>query len=96
MVELRDKSGSTEFPVLRLQEALCQSRTIGRVCMAHRTLQEVVDRINQIYFSMEDRQPAYDHAATQKHRPEFYIPRITRYLARFIFSTGPVQLRGRV
>ena len=64
--------------------------------MTHLTLQEVVDRINQIYFSVEDQRPKYDHAPTQKHRPEFYIPRITRCLARFIFSTGPVQLRGRV
>jgi hypothetical protein len=69
--------------------------------MAHLTLQEVVDRINQIYPSVENRraQAQDDRAIDQKHRPEFYIPRITRRLARFIFSTGtaaPVQLRGRV
>jgi hypothetical protein len=72
--------------------------------MAHLTLQEVVDRINQIYPSVEKRRTRNwladdDCALEQKHRPEFYIPRITRRLARFIFSTGsaaPMQLRGRV
>ena len=64
--------------------------------MAHLTLQEVVDRINQIYFSVEKRHAqagradfrAADYPARDpKHRPEFYIPRITRRLARFILST---------
>lgn len=64
--------------------------------MSHLTLQEVIDRVNQTYSSGEDRRPKDDYAKEQKHRPEFYIPRITRRLARFIFSTGPVQLRGRV
>jgi hypothetical protein len=72
--------------------------------MAHLTLQEVVDRINQIYTSVEKRRnqdwmAGDDCAMEQKHRPEFYVPRITRRLARFIFSTGsaaPMQLRGRV
>ena len=72
--------------------------------MAHLTLQEVVDRINHIYSSVENPRTQNwlthdDGVMDQKHRPEFYIPRITRRLARFIFSTGtaaPVQLRGRV
>jgi tRNA G10 N-methylase Trm11 len=59
--------------------------------MAHLTLQEVVDRINQIYFSVEKRHTQDDRADYRerdpKHRPEFYIPRITRRLARFILST---------
>ncbi len=64
--------------------------------MAHLTLQEVVDRINQIYFSVEKRHAQDDRADFRaadypardpKHRPEFYIPRITRRLARFILST---------
>ncbi len=56
--------------------------------MAHLTLQEVVDRINQIYFSVETRRTQDDHRARDpKHRPEFYVPRITRRLARFILST---------
>jgi hypothetical protein len=58
--------------------------------MAHLTLQEVVDRINQIYFSVEDRRTQDYRASHLKHRPEFYIPRITRRLARYIFSTGVV------
>ncbi len=64
--------------------------------MSPLTLQEVIDRINQIYFSVEKRRGKDDEGRNQKHRPEFYIPRITRRLARFIFSTGPVQLRGRI
>ena len=64
--------------------------------MSHMTLQEVIDRIIQTYSSVENRRAKNDHARDQKHRPEFYIPRITRRLARFIFSTGTVQLRGRV
>jgi hypothetical protein len=55
--------------------------------MAHLTLQEVVDRINQIYSSVENRRAQDGPARDLKHRPEFYIPRITRRLARFIFST---------
>jgi hypothetical protein len=63
--------------------------------MAHLTLQEVVDRINQIYFSVENPHTQDDRAdyradylaSDAKHRPEFYIPRITRRLARFMFST---------
>lgn len=64
--------------------------------MSHMTLQEVIDRINQTYSSVENRGAENDHARDQKHRPEFYIPRITRRLARFILRTGPEQLRGRV
>jgi rRNA processing protein Gar1 len=64
--------------------------------MSQLTLQEVIDRINQVYFSVETRRAKDDHARDQKHRPEFYIPRITRRLARFVFSIGPVQLRSRV
>jgi hypothetical protein len=64
--------------------------------MSHLTLQEVIDRINRIYPSVERRRARDDYARDQMHRPEFYIPRVTRRLARFIFNTGPVQLRGRV
>jgi hypothetical protein len=55
--------------------------------MSHLTLQEVIDKINQKYTSLENRRAKDDCAIDQVHRPEFYIPRITRRLARFIFST---------
>jgi hypothetical protein len=55
--------------------------------MAHLTLQEVIDRINQIYSFVEDGRAQRDRGREQTHRPEFYIPRITRRLARFMFST---------
>ncbi len=55
--------------------------------MAHLALQEVIDRINQVHSPTKDQPTRNDHAREQAHRPEFYIPRITRRLARFIFST---------
>lgn len=55
--------------------------------MAHLTLQEVIDKINQKYSSPENRRAKGGRAVDLLHRPEFYIPRITRRLARFIFST---------
>jgi len=55
--------------------------------MAHLTLQEVLDRINRNYSALQNRRNKDGSAKEQKHRPEFYIPRITRRLARFIFST---------
>ena len=41
-------------------------------------LQEVIDRINQVYFSAEIRRAKDDRAKEQEHRPGFHIPRITR------------------
>ncbi len=37
--------------------------------MSHLTLQEVVDRINQIYFSVENRQAKDDHGRNQETSP---------------------------
>jgi hypothetical protein len=56
--------------------------------MQHLTLQEVIDKINRIHSSVSDQRAADDHAIDQKHRPEFYIPRVTRRLAKVIFSFG--------
>ena len=55
--------------------------------MAHLALQEVIDRINQVHSPTKDQPTRNDRAKEQEHRPEFYIPRITQRLARFIFST---------
>jgi hypothetical protein len=54
--------------------------------MPHLTLQEVIDRINQNYPSSKRQQPPKDRTQDQPHRPEFYVPRITRRLAGFMFS----------
>jgi hypothetical protein len=64
--------------------------------MSHLTLQEVVDRINhdkidQAHSFASNRRTAEDQATDDqamdhKHRPEISIPRITRRLARFMFS----------
>ena len=55
--------------------------------MSHLTLQEVIDKINQAHSAASDRRTTEDQARGQKHRPEVSIPRITRRLARFVFST---------
>jgi hypothetical protein len=55
--------------------------------MAHLALQEVIDRINKVHSPAKDQLAKNDRAKEQEHRPEFYIPRITRRLARFILST---------
>ena len=59
----------------------------GECCMGHLTLQEVIDRINKVYSFVEDRRAQDDRGREQTHRPEFYNPRITRRLARFMLST---------
>src|SRR5260370_33693760 len=55
--------------------------------MAHLALQEVIDRINQVHSPTKDQPTRNDRAKEQEHRPEVYIPRITRRLARVIFGT---------
>jgi hypothetical protein len=61
--------------------------------MSPLTLQEVIDRINQAHSPSHAHSLAKGQLTTvdgvkeQKHRPELYIPRITRLLAKFIFST---------
>ncbi|MGH9544802.1 MAG: hypothetical protein ACRD23_06260 [Terriglobales bacterium] len=70
--------------------------------MPHLTLQEVVDRINQRYSPgkdqrakdqrAKDRQVNDDLPGNQPHRPEFYVPRITRHLAKLIFSIRATTL----
>jgi hypothetical protein len=55
--------------------------------MSPLTLQEVIDRINQVHSPPRDWQAKDDHVTDKKNRPEPYIPRITRLLAKLIFST---------
>jgi hypothetical protein len=83
--KLRVNPGSTELAVLRSGETACTVEVSGELCSAA-DLQEVIDRIKQIYFSVEIRRAKDDRAREQEHRPGFHIPRITRDLARFIFS----------
>jgi hypothetical protein len=83
--KLRVNPGSTELAVLRSGETACKVEVSGELRIAP-DLQEVIDRINQIYFSVEIRRAKDDRAREQEHRPGFHIPRITRDLARFIFS----------
>src|SRR6266403_4602577 len=88
--EITCKLGSTELAVLRSGETACKVEVSGELRIAPE-LREVIDRINQIYFSeirrakfSEIRRAKDDRAREQEHRPGFHIPRITRDLARFI------------
>ena len=58
--------------------------------MPHLTLQEVIDRINSNYPSVKasrtDEDRAKDGTPDQKHRPEFYVPRLTRRLVNLMFG----------
>jgi hypothetical protein len=55
--------------------------------MSPLTLQEVIDRINEAHSPAKDRRTAADPVTDKKLRPELYVPRITRRLAKLIFST---------
>jgi len=54
--------------------------------MPHLTLQEVIDRINRNYPPAQQSRPAEDRGDDQPHRPEFYVPRITRRLLGLMFG----------
>lgn len=54
--------------------------------MSHLTLQEVIDRINKNYPSAKELWDADNRTQDQPHRPEFYVPRITRRLASLMFA----------
>jgi len=58
--------------------------------MPHLTLQEVIDRINQNYPSARELRNAgergRDRTPEQAHRPEFYVPRLTRRLVSLMFG----------
>ncbi len=53
--------------------------------MPHLTLQEVIDRINKNYPSAKALWGDDNRSKDQPHRPEFYVPRITRRLASLMF-----------
>ncbi len=59
--------------------------------MSPLTLQEVIDRINQADSRVQDvrakeRQARENRNGDQEHRPEFYLPRLTKRLAKLVFS----------
>ena len=58
--------------------------------MQHLTLQEVIDRINRNYPSAKESRSAEergrDRPPEQAHRPEFYVPRLTRRLVHLVFG----------
>jgi hypothetical protein len=58
--------------------------------MPHLTLQEVIDRINRNYPSAKESRSAEergrDRTPAQPHRPEFYVPRLTRRLVHLVFG----------
>ena len=58
--------------------------------MSPLTLQEVIDRINHAHSTAKDPR-ASKKQDQQRHRPEFYIPHITRRLARLMLSTSSAR-----
>lgn len=50
------------------------------------TLQEVIERINKAMPRPKKTTMTEDRAKGQPHRPEFYVPRITRRLAHLVFN----------
>ena len=58
----------------------------GAFAMSHLTAQEVIERINNANPPMNDQRTTDNRSKEPPHRPEFYIPRITRRVVNFIFS----------
>jgi hypothetical protein len=56
--------------------------------MAHLTLQDVIDRVNNnIYYDSTSGLKGERHRGKGwPHYPEFYVPRVTRILANFVFG----------
>jgi hypothetical protein len=54
--------------------------------MSHLTVQEVIERINETSPPAKDQRTNDNRIEDQPHRPDLYIPRITRRVADFIFS----------
>jgi hypothetical protein len=56
--------------------------------MAHLTLQEVIDRINQnySYYSKRELRSARKPVESRPHHPEYYVPRVTRLFAGWMFG----------
>ena len=56
--------------------------------MAHLTLQEVIDRVNSnsIYYSTRELKGERNRGERRPHHPEFYVPRVTRMFAGFVFG----------
>jgi hypothetical protein len=57
--------------------------------MVHLTLQEVIDRVNNnnIYCDSTSGLKGERHRGKGRpHSPEFYVPRVTRMLAGFVFG----------
>ena len=55
--------------------------------MAHLTLQEVIDRVNRNHFYYSTREP--QGVKSRPHHPDYYVPRITRFLAGLMFGAFP-------
>ena len=54
--------------------------------MPNLTLQEVIDRINRNFPSTKESRAAKTRSQDQPHRPESYVPRITRRLVGLMFG----------
>ena len=54
--------------------------------MAHLTVQEVIDKIRKNYPLSKDQRAQIMRMEYQPHSPEFYIPRLARYIATLRFG----------
>jgi hypothetical protein len=59
---------------------------MGESAMPHLTLQEVIDRIRKNYPSKKEELATKERQENASHRPEFYIPRITRLFASLLLG----------
>ena len=59
--------------------------------MAHLTLQEVLDRINDNYPSRKRQDYVDGGGESLSHHPEFYVPRVTRFLAGLLLGASPAS-----
>jgi hypothetical protein len=64
--------------------------------VAHLTLQEVIDRVNNnlTYYSTHELKGDRNRGEMRPHHPEFYVPRITRMFSGFLF--GPFRVVGNM
>ena len=78
-----------EFTVLQSTEPSDKLTEPRLECaVTHLTLQEVIDRVNNnlSYYSICGRKSERSRGERWPHHPEFYIPRVTRMFAGFMFG----------
>ena len=60
--------------------------------MSHLTVQKVIEKFNETSPPAKDQRITDNRTTEQPHRPEFYIPRITRRVANMVFGGNTVPI----